>query len=282
MTRTSLRHIAQGAVAALFALAAVGCEAPQPLGPVGSVADYITRVATADGSVVATLREGPAPASSGGAAPTVPATGTTVNGGSAQVAVSAGTDFTTVYVTLPGVDDYWELTLPAGASLSDVVVSVGATVTATTLRVQYAVGAAGAVSLNASQTLRIYHVGNGDVQVSVSWTGASDVDLHVYDPSGEEVYFANPVSASGGRLDLDSNAGCSIDNVNNENIVWPVDLAPHGDYRVSVEYWDDCGVARSDYVVTIQAKGVQPRTVSGSFVGAASSNVVAEIGTLTY
>lgn len=281
MKGSRIRHIARGA-AALLLLASVGCEAPQVLGPSGSVADYITRVASADGSIVATLREGPAPAPTGASAPTVPATGTTVNGGSAQLTVSATSDFTVIYVTLPGVDDYWELVLPAGASASEVVVSVGAGVTATQLRVQYGIGSGGTVSQNALQTLRVHHVGSGDVQVSISWLGASDVDLHVYDPSGEEVYFANPVAASGGRLDLDSNAGCSIDNVNNENIVWPVGGAPHGEYRVVVDYWSDCGVPRSDYVVTFQAQGVEPRTVSGSFVGTAGSNVPAEIGTFTY
>ena len=117
--------------------------------------------------------------------------------------------------------------------------------------------------------------------MSVSWTGASDVDLHVIDPSGEEVYFGNLHSASGGTLDLDSNAACNIDNKNNENIVWPVGGAPSGEYTVIVDYWSDCGVARSDYVVTVQVEGQEAQVFSGSFVGPAGMPSV-EIATFTY
>ena len=278
MPRTPIRLASAAALVALIA----GCEAPQPLGPAGSLAEFISRVSTADGSVQAVLREGTPPVASSAAAPTVPAAGTAVNGGSAKFPIEAASEFTTVYVWLLGADDYWELTLPAGASASDVVVGVASQVGASTLRLQYGVGTAGTVSQYAAQSLRVYRVGNGDVQVSVSWTGASDVDLHVYDPSGEKVYFGNLSAASGGTLDLDSNAACNLDNVNNENIVWPVGGAPHGEYRVVVNYWDDCGAARSDYVVTVQAAGLEPQVFSGSFVGPAGGNPEAEITTFTY
>ena len=281
MHRKATNSMRRGVVA-LIALLLTACEGPQPLGPGISIADYISRVSSADGSIVATLREGAAPAASGGAAPTVPTAGTAVNGGSTQVPVTAGAEFTTVIVTMAGTGDYWELQLPAGASASDVVVGIAPQVGASTLRVLYGVAGSGTMSEYAAQNIRVYRVGNGDVQVSVSWTGASDVDLHVYDPNNEEVYFGNPTATSGGRLDLDSNAGCSIDNVNNENIVWPVGGAPRGQYRVVVDYWSDCGVARSDYVVTIQAQGMQPQVFTGSFVGASSGNPDAEIATFTY
>ena len=281
MQRKAFFSMSRGA-AALLALLLTACEGPQPLGPGISIADYISRVSSADGTIVATLREGAAPAAAGGAAPTVPTAGTAVNGGSTQVGVTAGTEFTTVIVTMAGTGDYWELQLPAGASASDVVVGIAPQVGASTLRVLYGVVSGGTTSEYAAQNIRVYRVGNGDVQISVSWTGASDVDLHVFDPNNEEVYFGNPTSTSGGRLDLDSNAGCSIDNVNNENIVWPVGGAPRGEYRVVVDYWSDCSVARSDYVVTIQAQGMEPRVFTGSFVGPSSGNPEAQIGTFTY
>jgi uncharacterized protein YfaP (DUF2135 family) len=273
---------AVGTKVVLAALVLAGCESPQQLGPTSSVADYIPRVSTANGTIAAVLRTGDAPAAGAGAAPTVPAAAAAVNGGSAQVAVTAGAEFTTVIVAVQGAADYWELTLPAGVAASDVVLGVARQATAGTIRVQYAVGDGSAVGSYANQLLQVYRVGNGDVQVSISWTGASDVDLHVIDPSGEEVYFGNLTSASGGRLDLDSNAGCQIDNKNNENIVWPVGGAPSGEYRVVVDYWDDCGVARSDYVVTVQVTGQEAQVFSGSFVGEAALNPDAEIVTFTY
>src|SRR5207237_4273195 len=54
-----------------------------------------------------------------------------------------------------------------------------------------------------SNEILIFVVGfTGDVQVSVSWDAPSDVDLHVVDPSGEEIFYGNPASASGGQLDV--------------------------------------------------------------------------------
>lgn len=282
MMRTPISAIARGATAALLMLAAAGCEAPQPLAPTTSVADYIPRVSTANGAIAAVLREGVAPLSAGTGAPVVPATGNAVNGGSAQVPVSASGDFTTIIIAIQGSNDYWELTLPAGVSASDVILGVAASVRATTLRVRYSVGSATAVGEYATQNLRVHRVGNGDIQISVSWTGASDVDLHVIDPSGAEVSWSNTTVASGGTLDLDSNAGCAIDNVNNENIVWAVGAAPRGEYRVVVDYWSDCGVPQSDYVVTVQAAGLTPQVFSGSFVGVSSGNPDAAIATFTY
>lgn len=268
------------AIAVGAALAA--CEAPQPLGPQLTLGDIITRVASSDGSVTAELHTGPAPEAGSDAAPTAPAAGTAVNGGSAAVSVSAGSDFTTVIVTIQGVDGYYELTLPAAVSAEDLVLGMAPGLNRMQLQVRLAVGSGGTVGQYAAQTLDVYHVGTGDVQVSVSWTGASDVDLHVFDPNGEEVYFANKQAASGGTLDLDSNPACTIDHINNENVVWPTGSAPRGDYTVEVHYFADCGVPRSDYVVTVAIKGHEPQVFTGSFVGAYTDNPPVTIGTFTY
>ena len=53
-------------------------------------------------------------------------------------------------------------------------------------------------------------VGTGDVQVSVSWDVSNDIDLHVVDPNGFEIYWDDDTSPEGGTLDLDSNAGCAV------------------------------------------------------------------------
>lgn len=274
--------ISRGAVAALAAIVLAGCQGPEQLGPAASVTDYLPRVSTANGEIDAVLRTGTPPVAGAAEAPAVPGAATAVNGGSAQVPVSSAAEFTTVIIYVQGASDYWELTLPAGVTASDVVLGVAPQAAEGTIRVRFGVGSGGTIGTYASQSLRVFRVGNGDVQVSVSWTGASDVDLHVIDPSGEKVYFGNLTSASGGTLDLDSNAACNIDNTNNENIVWPVGGAPRGEYRVVVDYWSDCGVAQSDYVVTIQVEGQEPQIYSGSFVGPSNTNVPAEIATFTY
>ena len=110
-------------------------------------------------------------------------------------------------------------------------------------------------------------VGTGALQVSLSFDNAKDVDLHLIEPEyndeyGEPVsfddrhiYYGSPVAYnSGGELDLDSNAGCRIDNVNNENITYNDSTAfiPAGTYKVYVDLWENCDdQIATNYVVTV-------------------------------
>jgi uncharacterized protein YfaP (DUF2135 family) len=116
----------------------------------------------------------------------------------------------------------------------------------------------------------VTQVGSGDVQVSVSWDVNSDVDLHLVEPgaSGEEIYYGNVTSATGGVLNLDSNANCVIDGVRNENISYPTTTPPAGQYTVRVDYYKECGQTQTNYVVTVQVKGQSPRVFTGTFTGA--------------
>jgi len=117
-----------------------------------------------------------------------------------------------------------------------------------------------------SNEILVFVVGfTGDVQVSVAWNAASDVDLHVVDPSGEEIFYGNPASASGGQLDVDSNAACIIDGRQIENIRWG-SSAPGGSYTVRVDYWDACGVSATNYIVTVK-NGSSTQTFSGVLTG---------------
>lgn len=126
-------------------------------------------------------------------------------------------------------------------------------------------------------------VGSGDVQVTVAWDTDADVDLHVVDPEGVEIYWANRQSPSGGQLDLDSNAACAGDNVRNENISWPVGAALQGAYTVRVDYWANCGASETNYTVVIHNQGetdIHYGTFSGSGDAGGSGSGV-EIATFT-
>ena len=112
----------------------------------------------------------------------------------------------------------------------------------------------------------VIEVGSGDVQVSLSWNIDSDVDLHVVDPNGHEIYYGRPSVLSGGQLDLDSNPSCNIDGIRNENIRWPAGRAPRGTYIVRVDYYDSCEVSATDYAVRLSYEGKQ-ETFSGSLTG---------------
>lgn len=102
--------------------------------------------------------------------------------------------------------------------------------------------------------------GFGDVQVTLTWNNAADLDLHVVDPRGEEIWFAHPAAASGGRLDRDDTSGFGP-----ENVFWPVGGAPAGTYRVSVVHYS--GPAPAGFTVLVQQAG-RVRAYQGTTTGA--------------
>lgn len=104
---------------------------------------------------------------------------------------------------------------------------------------------------------------SGFLQASLNWNSPVDMDLHVQVPGGDEVFWANR-NAGGGLLDLDSNAACSIDDVDNENIVWASQPEP-GEYIVRVDLWSACEQPGPfPYVVTVVIDG-EPQTFEGVF-----------------
>jgi len=113
--------------------------------------------------------------------------------------------------------------------------------------------------------IQITRVLTGDVQVNVHWDTLNDVDLHVVDPTGYEIYWGQPSSPSGGQLDLDSNPACYTDGINNENIYWPEDGAPAGEYTVRVDLWQACTDEDVTYRVTIILGGEDLTTHDGTF-----------------
>jgi hypothetical protein len=248
-----------------------GCEAQLKPSPF-TINQYITAVTDGSGTVQGVLHTGPAPTPNGGPSSSVAGFAAMVTGGSAQQTVSGAAAFTRVVVMIAGMDNYYELTLPSGAS-APVILRAATTTGNVSVPISYAVGGAGTLGTYSSQNMRIIQVGTGDVQVSVSWSDSSDVDLHVVDPNGEEIYYGYPTSTSGGNLDLDSNAACSRNSDNtfksNENVVWPTGGGASGTYTVRLDYWSGCGMTvPTEYVVTVATAGGTPQVFTGSFTGA--------------
>lgn len=106
----------------------------------------------------------------------------------------------------------------------------------------------------------------GTVQATLRWTGTADMDLHVVDANGNEIYFAASTSPSGGELDLDKIPGCDSGDTgpHTENIFWESD-APPGEYTVWVLDYSSCGVP-TDYSLQVVVGG---------------STVVSETGTIS-
>lgn len=115
------------------------------------------------------------------------------------------------------------------------------------------------VSTPVQQCVEVVQLGTGSLQVNLSWdTGGTDVDLHVIEPGGFEIYYSQKISSTtGGELDRDD-----TDGFGPENIFW--ENAPDGTYRVSVVYFS--GDAITNYYVTINSPGGS-RTYEGVLSG---------------
>ncbi len=76
---------------------------------------------------------------------------------------------------------------------------------------------------------------SGAVQVSLAWDDYNDLDLHLFCPSGERIYFNNKESECGGELDVDMNVK-PVSNNPVENVVW-TNNPPKGTYKVGVHFY---------------------------------------------
>lgn len=111
-------------------------------------------------------------------------------------------------------------------------------------------------------------VGIGDLQISLAFSNAKDIDLWVQEPNGNRIFFGSrspylyqqqgsdaPEGSIIG-LDLDSNAGCNIDNINKENIYFPADCVQKGTYEVWVDMYSNCNPSiATDWTVRVNYKG---------------------------
>lgn len=101
--------------------------------------------------------------------------------------------------------------------------------------------------------------GNGVLKVTLAWEFPGDIDLHVYEPGGNHIYFANRRNPdTTGWLDMDNLDGGHRGNPAVENVFW--DNPPSGDYRVAVKYFSTREmVEEGDVLVVIQVNGEENR-----------------------
>ncbi len=108
----------------------------------------------------------------------------------------------------------------------------------------------------------------GQLVVTLTWDTEADLDLHVVDPLGNEIYHGDPSSqpapvpgqappadAGGfGYLDFDSNAGCVIDGLRREDVIW-AGAPPSGEYLVRVDAPSLCGAPIANFQVHAVLEG---------------------------
>lgn len=80
--------------------------------------------------------------------------------------------------------------------------------------------------------------GPGNMKVTLQWTGAADLDLHVIDPFRETIYYFQPQSTTSGSLLSDGECATNTEQVEYEN-----GKAPSGTYSAFIHYFRTCGGA---------------------------------------
>jgi hypothetical protein len=97
------------------------------------------------------------------------------------------------------------------------------------------------------ENIRGVEVKVGDPQFTLIWDTEVDLDLHVVEPGGKEIYWEDPKGRRGGELDVDNTRGFGP-----ENIYWLEDAGgtgqkkvkgqgPAGEYEWFVVYWGGFG-----------------------------------------
>jgi hypothetical protein len=113
----------------------------------------------------------------------------------------------------------------------------------------------------------------GHLVVTLTWDSESNLDLHVVDPGGAEIYWAQQSSmppqsfgavdgGSYGYVDYDSNASCVIDGLRREDALWP-NRPPPGTYTVRVDAASLCGQPDARWTVKAVLEGRQIAVASG-------------------
>jgi hypothetical protein len=110
--------------------------------------------------------------------------------------------------------------------------------------------------------------------VSLGWDSAVDLDLQIVTPSGKRVDAKHVTTAEAmpgekpdwkeqgtGILDRDSNAGCVIDGLNRENLVF-AELPPPGVYGLYVDLYEACGKPAVHFTASLTQRvdGPEPDT----------------------
>lgn len=141
-----------------------------------------------------------------------------------------------------------------------------------------AVNASGDISTKFTQNMKYVQAGTGDLQVNLHFSNAKDLDLYVVEPNGNVIYYGSPFPYCTDAyqrwqqddyedeedfpewgtigLDVDSNAGCDIDNINSENIFFKSGYMQKGKYQVWVNMYENCEPSiATDYIIKATYKG---------------------------
>jgi hypothetical protein len=227
----------------------------------------------------ATVQQGAIPqSSSAGGFSTVTINRNVLPGGSSFVSLNSAVRISEIYVGVEGVNEYYSLnagatpsstglSLQAATNLSQFVILFSQNLSSSfTIQIS-ALLSSGALTSLYTAPLQFVNAGTGALQISLSFDNDKDVDLYVVEPNRRVIYYGNrggsfTYNEETGEsyrtwgLDIDSNAGCAIDGINNENIYYPTEFIQSGKYEVWVNMYENCNATiPTNWVITATKQG---------------------------
>jgi hypothetical protein len=147
-----------------------------------------------------------------------------------------------LYYGVKGVYGYFKADLPASdPDTVYLVLIISQAVTQTNFTVEMNMAdAQGNISEPYYIPVDLMAADPGKLQVTLSFDQPNDLDLHLFEPTGTQIFYRHPVDTlTGGYLVADANANCIHDTANVEEILFP-DSVPLGTYDVRVAYYMQC------------------------------------------
>jgi hypothetical protein len=90
----------------------------------------------------------------------------------------------------------------------------------------------------------------GKLRVSLSWFNHDDLDLHVFEPNGDHIWYKDKRN----KLDVDMNAGGPFSREPVENVTWTGKLAD-GEYRIEVNQFHKRESTQAGFVIETESNG---------------------------
>lgn len=111
--------------------------------------------------------------------------------------------------------------------------------------------------------------GTGNMQVTLLWDQANDIDLWLTEPDENRIYYGarSSSTAGAGELDRDDTDGYGAENI------FLNDLAQQGRYRVQVNYFGPGDGPQTNYTILVKACN-EVRAFSGTLEGQGSTDDV--------
>lgn len=202
-----------------------------------------------------------------------------MNGAMNYITIITEQNVSKFFIGAKGVDGYWEYTPNstsprAGETYNSYVIPVmmSQSYTGNTTIILSGLLANGEVTSPIENEIFYIETMPGAIEVKLAFSNSKDVDLHLFTPSGEHIFYGNRggvyTDESGNEisygLDVDSNAGCDIDNINKENIYIPKELVEEGTYTVVVDMYSNCQPSiPTSWSIVARYQGELISTISG-------------------